>query len=139
MKIVTVKRIFSGHNLYVKIETDAGIYGIGECTLNSRELAVAGVLEHLEPVLQGQDPFRIEHIWQDIFRCTFWRGGPVLLSALSAIDMALWDIKGKALNTPVYNLLGGKCRDKLAVYVHAGGKTPDDLCRDAEAKMKKGY
>ena len=78
MKISEVKRIFSGHNLYVKVVTDDGLYGLGECTLNSRELAVASVLEHLEPVLQGQDPFRIEHIWQDVFRCTFWRGGPVL-------------------------------------------------------------
>lgn len=139
MKITGIKSFFNGNNHYLRIYTDEGINGIGEATLNTRQLAVDGVFKHLEPVLVGQDPMNVAHIWQDIFRCTFWRGGPVLLSALSAVDMALWDIKGKALNTPVYNLLGGKCREKLAVYIHAGGRTPDDLCRDAEAKMKKGY
>ena len=139
MKITAVRSFFCGNNHYVRILTDEGISGVGEATLNTRQLGVEGVFRHLEPVLVGQDPFNIAHIWQDIYRCTFWRGGPVLLSALSGIDMALWDIKGKALGTPVYNLLGGKCRDRLLVYVHAGGKTPDDLCRDAEAKMNKGY
>ncbi|MCL2814925.1 MAG: mandelate racemase/muconate lactonizing enzyme family protein [Oscillospiraceae bacterium] len=139
MKITAVKRIFSGHNIYAKVETDEGIHGIGEGTLNSREAAVAAVLEAIEPVICQKDPFDIEHIWQDIFRGTFWRGGPVLMSALSAVDMALWDIKGKALSTPVYNLLGGRCRDKIRVYSHCGGKTPDELCRNAEQLLKRGF
>lgn len=138
MKIMAVKRIFSGHNVYAKIETDEGIHGIGEGTLNSREAAVASVIEAIEQVTIGQNPFDVEHIWQDIFRGTFWRGGPVLMSALSAVDMALWDIKGKALNTPVYNLLGGRCRNKIRVYGHCGGATPEDMCRNAEKAVKRG-
>ncbi|MCL2060855.1 MAG: mandelate racemase/muconate lactonizing enzyme family protein, partial [Oscillospiraceae bacterium] len=139
MKIVSLKRIFAGHNLYAKIETDEGIYGIGEGTINSREAAAAAVLEAIAPVVVGQDPFNIEHIWQDVLRGTFWRGGPVLMSALSAVDSALWDIKGKALNTPVYNLLGGKCRNKIRMYAHCGGKTPDELCQNAENILKRGF
>ena len=138
MKITALKRIFSGRNIFVKIETDKGIHGVGDGSLNTRTTAVGAVLEALEPVIVGQDPFRIEHIWQDIFRGTFWRGGPVLLSALSAVDMALWDIKGKAFNTPVYNLLGGKCRDKIRMYRGCGGKTPDELCRSAENAIADG-
>ena len=139
LKITALKRIFSGRNIFAKIETDQGIFGIGCGTLNTRTTAVAAVLESIEPVIINQDPFRIEHIWQDIFRGTFWRGGPVLLSALSAVDMALWDIKGKALNTPVYNLLGGRCRDKIRMYIHCGGATPDALCRNAERAIADGY
>jgi len=139
MKITKARRIFSGQNLYVQVETDEGITGLGECTLNTRQLAVAGALEHLEPVLAGQDPFRIEHIWQDIFRGTFWRGGPVLMAALSGIDAALWDIKGKALNTPVYNLLGGACRDRIRVYCHAGGSDLASFLDAASARLKQGY
>jgi L-alanine-DL-glutamate epimerase-like enolase superfamily enzyme len=138
MKITAVKRIFSRNNIYAKVITDEGIYGLGEGTLNSREAAVAAVLEQIEKVVVGSDPFDIEHIWQDILRGTFWRGGPVLMSALSALDAALWDIKGKALNTPVYNLLGGKCRDKIRVYSHCNGNTPDELCRNAENVLKRG-
>ena len=139
MKITGIQTYFSGNNHYVEVLTDSGITGLGEATLNTRQLAVDGVFKHLEPVLIGQDPMRIEHIWQDIFRCTFWRGGPVLQSALSGIDIALWDIKGKYLNTPVYNLLGGKCRDKMRVYINIGGRTPDDLCRSAERVIAEGY
>jgi len=139
MKITALKRIVSGRNIFAKVETDEGIYGIGDGSLNTRAGAVAAVLEIIEPVIVNQDPFRIEHIWQDVFRGTFWRGGPVLMSALAAVDMALWDIKGKALNTPVYNLLGGKCREKLRMYHHCNGATPDDLCRNAEGILAKGY
>jgi len=139
MKITALKRIFSGRNIFAKIETDEGIFGIGDGTLGTRIKPVAAVLEAIEPVIVGQDPFRIEHIWQDVFRGTFWRGGPVLMSALAAVDMALWDIKGKALNTPVYNLLGGKCREKIRLYHHCGGATTDDLCRNAETVLKNGY
>ena len=90
--------------VYVKIVTEAGLYGIGEASLGGRSLAVVGALDHLKPVLVGQDVTRIEHIWQDIFRGTFWRGGPVLQSALAGIDIALWDLAGKALGVPTYRL-----------------------------------
>jgi len=139
MKITDVRKIFSRNNLYLKVITDEGIYGVGECTLNTRQLGVAGVLDHLKPVLIGQNPMNIEHIWQDIFRGTFWRGGPVLQSALSAVDAALWDIKGKALNTPVYNLLGGAAREKILVYTHVRGYELEEFGEDALRKVEQGY
>ena len=138
MKIVSVRPVFSGHNVYAVIKTDENIQGIGEGTLNSREAAVAEVIKSISPVVTGMDPQNTEHIWHDVLRGTFWRGGPVLMSALSALDMALWDIKGKILNQPVYNLLGGKCRNKIRIYAHAGGKTPDELCKNAEKLFEKG-
>ena len=138
MKITSVRPIFSGHNIYAQVDTDEGISGIGEGTLNSREAAVAEVVKSIGPVIAGQDPQNVEHIWQDVLRGTFWRGGPVLMAALSAVDMALWDIKGKAANQPVYNLLGGKCRDRIRVYAHCGGRTPDELCKNAEKVLARG-
>jgi len=139
MKVTALKRIYSGAHVFAKIETDAGIYGLGDGTLKGRAPGVSAVLETIEPLLIGQDPFDIEHIWQDIFRGTFWRGGPVLMSALSAVDMALWDIKGKALKTPVYNLLGGKCRHKMRMYHHVRGGSIEEICRDAEKVVANGY
>lgn len=139
MKIISVKSLFHSRFHYVKVETDEGIHGIGECTLNSRQLAVDGVIRHLNEVLPGRDPQQIEDLWQEIYRGTFWRGGPVLLSALSGIDMALWDIKGKALHTPVYNLLGGKCRDKVRVYISIRGQTPEEAAENALFRVGQGY
>lgn len=109
MKITELK-VFPVHNwVFVKLETDEGVYGIGEASLGGRNRAVVEALRaHLRPLLIGQDATRIEHIWQDIFRGTFWRGGPVLQSALAGIDIALWDLNGKALGVPVHRLLGGK-------------------------------
>ena len=106
----------------LKIETDEGIYGLGDATLNGRELAVASYLtEHVIPCIIGRDPFQTEDIWQYLYRGAYWRRGPVTMTAIAAVDVALWDIKGKALNTPVYNLLGGKSRDGVLVYAHANG------------------
>lgn len=139
MKITNVRSCFSGACHYVIVETDEGITGLGEATLHSRQLAVEGAVRQLAAYLRGKDPMRTEHLWQDVYRGTFWRGGPVLQSALSAIDIALWDIKGKALNTPVYNLLGGKCRDKLRVYTSVGGGTPEALAESGLSAMEKGY
>ena len=139
MKITALRRVFSGQSLYAIVETDEGIQGVGECTLNTRQLAVEGALAHIEPVLIGKDPFRIEHIWQDVFRGTFWRGGPVLMAALSGIDLALWDIKGKALNAPVYELLGGACRDKIRLYCHVGGADLTEFLDNAAARLREGY
>ena len=123
MKITDVKVFAVGEFVYVKIAAD-GLHGIGEASLSGRSLAVVGALEHLKPLLVGQDATRIEHIWQDIFRGTFWRGGPVLQSALAGVDIALWDLAGKALGVPTYRLLGGASRDKVLLYRHSGGGSP---------------
>ena len=101
----------------LKVETDEGIYGLGDGTLNGRELAVASYLtDHVIPCIIGRDPFQTEDIWQYLYRGAYWRRGPVTMTAIAAVDVALWDIKGKALNTPVYNLLGGKSREGVLVY-----------------------
>src|SRR5436853_5356524 len=110
MKITDVRIIVTcpGRNyVFLKIVTDEpGLYGVGDATLNGRELAVASALrDHIAPLLIGRDPDRIEDIWQSLFRGAYWRGGPVLMTALAGVDTALWDIKGKRANLPVYSLL----------------------------------
>src|SRR5207344_3522504 len=96
----------------LKIETDEGLSGLGDATLNGRELAVASYLtDHVIPCLIGRDPQQIEDIWQYLYRGAYWRKGPVTMTAISAVDTALWDIKGKVLGVPVYELLGGRSRD----------------------------
>jgi len=106
----------------LKIITDEGIYGLGDGTLNGRELPVVSYLkDHVIPCLIGRDPFQIEDIWQYLYKGAYWRRGPVTMAAIGAVDMALWDIKAKALQTPLYNLLGGKSRDRVMVYSHANG------------------
>src|SRR3954467_10156737 len=106
----------------LKIYTDDGIYGLGDGTLNGRELAVASYLtDHVIPCIIGRDPFQTEDIWQYLYRGASWRRGPVTMTAIAGVDVGLWDIKGKALNTPVYNLLGGKSREGVLVYAHANG------------------
>jgi L-alanine-DL-glutamate epimerase-like enolase superfamily enzyme len=111
--------------LFVLVDTDDGLTGIGESGLTGRELAVAGAVEHLKPFLLEQDPFRIEHIWQLLFRGGFFPGDKVVCSAISAIDIALWDIKGQALGVPVYELLGGRVRDRVVCYPHNAGHGMD--------------
>jgi L-alanine-DL-glutamate epimerase-like enolase superfamily enzyme len=110
--------------LFVVIDTDEGISGVGESGLTGRELAVTGTIEHFKPLLIGQDPFRIEHLWQTLSRGGFFPSEGAVASALSAVDIALWDIKGKALNVPVYELLGGLVRDKVIAYPHNGSHDP---------------
>ncbi len=126
MKILSAKVIVTcpGRNFVtLKIETDQGIYGIGDATLNGRELAVKSYLEdHIIPCLIGRDASRIEDTWQYLYRSGYWRPGPVTMTAIAAVDMALWDIKGKAANLPVYQLLGGRSRDAVMVYGHANGR-----------------
>ena len=107
--------------LFVVVDTDEGIYGVGEAGLTGRELAVIGAVDHFRPLLIGQDPSRIEHTWQTLFRGGFFPAQRILTSAISAIDIALWDIKGKALGVPVYDLLGGKVRDRVVCYPHNRG------------------
>ena len=114
MKITDAKVFVScpGRNFVtLKIYTDEGVYGLGDATLNGRELSVASYLkDHVVPCLIGRDPFQTEDLWQYLYRGAYWRRGPVTMTAIAAVDMALWDIKGKALKTPVYNLLGGVSR-----------------------------
>jgi galactonate dehydratase len=139
MKISNVKVFPVANFVYVKIETDEGVHGVGEASLSGRSAAVVAAFDHLIPLLIGQDPTRIEHIWQDIFRGTFWRGGPVLQSALAGIDIALWDLNGKRLGAPVYELLGGHARDKVMLYRHVGGDTPESLAENSRRLMEEGY
>ena len=106
--------------LFLKIHTDAGIVGLGEPVTEGRHLTVRTAVEEIAPYLLGKDPRRVVHHWQAIYRHAFYRGGPILTSALSGIDQALWDIKGKALGVPVYELLGGPTRERVRVYAHAG-------------------
>ncbi|MCS7219899.1 MAG: galactonate dehydratase [Anaerolineae bacterium] len=107
--------------LFVVVDTDEGIYGVGEAGITGRELAVMGAIEHFKPLLIGQDPFRTEHLWQILFRGGFFPAQRILTAAISAIDIALWDIKGKALGVPVYELLGGRVRDRVVCYPHNVG------------------
>ena len=124
----------------LKIETDQGITGVGDATLNGRELAVASYLsEHLVPLLIGKDPFRTEDMWHFLYKGAYWRRGPVTMTAIGAVDLALWDIKGKALDTPVYNLLGGQARDRVLAYGHASGDRPDQALEAAHRYVQMGY
>jgi len=111
--------------LFLKVQTNAGILGLGEPITEGRALTCAEAVKEIEPYLIGKDPRRVVHHWQAIYRHAFYRGGPILTSALSGIDQALWDIKGKALGVPVYELLGGPTRDRIRVYAHAG--SPEDI------------
>ena len=119
--------------LFLKIHTNAGIVGLGEPIVEGRALTVAAAVKEIEPYLKGKDPRQVVHHWQAIYRHAFYRGGPILTSALSGIDMALWDIKGKALGVPVYELLGGPTRRRVRVYAHAG--TPERL----KARLAQGF
>lgn len=124
---------------YVVVDTDEGIYGIGEAGITGRELAVQGAIEHFKPLLIGQDPFRIEHIWQMLFRGGFFPAQRILTAAIAAIDIALWDIKGKALNVPVYELLGGRVRDKVLTYNHNVGETVEQLVECCQKSVEDGW
>ena len=139
-KVESILSSFHRNYLTVKITTDKGITGYGDATLNGRELAVRSVIDdYLSDFLQGRDAGRIEDIWQMIFGGTYWRSGPVLMTALAGIDMALWDIKGKEANMPLYSLLGGKCRDRLRIYVHVHGRNENELLERSGKKIKNGY
>jgi mannonate dehydratase len=143
MKITSARLIVCspGRNFVtLKIETDAGLYGLGDATLNGRELAVAAYLtEHVIPCLIDRNPFDIEDTWQYLYRGAYWRRGPVTMSAIAAVDVALWDIKGKALNTPVYNLLGGKSRQGVLVYTHANGRDIEEAVDSVRKYQAQGY
>ena len=125
--------------LFVKIYTDEGVTGLGEGHIASKERAVEAAVNDLARTLIGQDPARIEGLWQSMYRRPRWRGGPVLTSAISAIDIALWDIKGKALGVPVYQLLGGACRDRIRLYTHIAGDAPAEIAEHARAMVEAGF
>jgi mannonate dehydratase len=124
----------------LKLETADGVYGLGDATLNGREMAVASYLrDHLLPLLEGRDARRIEDVWQFLYKGAYWRRGPVTMAAIAAVDTALWDIKGKLLNTPVYQLLGGASREAVLVYGHANGETIDNAVEAAGGFLAVGY
>lgn len=124
----------------LKIFTDGGIYGLGDATLNGMEKPVAVFLEsYCIPALIGKDPQNTEDLWHFFYRGIYWKRGAVAMTAISAIDMALWDIKGKVLNTPLYNLIGGKSRDKILVYAHANGINLDETIQKAGLEKEKGF
>ena len=143
LEIVSARVIVTcpGRNFVtLKIETKDGLTGVGDATLNGRELAVASYLaDHVVPCLIGRDAHRIEDIWQFLYRGAYWRRGPVTMSAIAAVDMALWDIKGKAAGLPVYQLLGGASRDGVMVYGHANGNTIEDTVEAALRYQALGY
>ena len=124
----------------LKIETEDGVYGLGDATLNGRELAVASYLaDHVVPLLIGRDARRIEDTWQFLYKGAYWRRGPVTMSAIAAVDTALWDIKGKVLGVPVYQLLGGASREAVLVYGHASGRTIEETALAAADYVSRGY
>jgi len=143
MKITEARVIITspGRNFVsIKICTDEGLYGVGDATLNGRELAVSAYLkDHIVPLLVGRDPHQIEDIWQFLYRGAYWRKGPVTMTAISAVDMALWDIKAKAANMPLYQLLGGKSRTGVMVYGHANGDSIEETVEEVGKFLETGY
>ena len=128
--------------LFLKITTDEGMCGWGEPVIEGRSRIVEEAVHVLGEQIIGQDPFQIEHLWQLMYRGSFYRGGAILCSAISGIEQALWDIKGKALGVPVWQLLGGKCRDRIRMYAHITpieNPSPAIICQAAKEKVAQGY
>ncbi|MCP4640746.1 MAG: D-galactonate dehydratase, partial [bacterium] len=125
--------------VFCKVETDEGIAGWGESTLEGHAATQVAAVAELARILVDEDPLRIEYLWQSMYRAGFYRGGPVLMSALSGVDMALWDIFGQSAGLPVYQLLGGKCRDKVRVYGGCGGDEPAKIRESARACVESGF
>ena len=138
MKITDVETLFVDRYLYVRIHTDEGITGLGESGTWGYLEASEGAIKTFKRYLIGKDPLRIEHHWQYMYRNSHFRGSAIM-GAISAIDIALWDIAGKYFDAPVYQLLGGKCRDKVRVYLHVRGETTEELVEKCIAAKKEGY
>ncbi len=145
MKITDIKtyivECYRTNWIFVKVHTDEGITGVGEGTLEHREYAFMGVMEHLREYFIGLNPLDIELHWHRVYRDSYWRGGAVLMSALSAVEMALWDILGKHLNVPVWQLLGGKVNEKVRIYANgwfAGAKEPEEFAEKAKIAVARG-
>ncbi len=145
LKITDIKTILTAPNrvrlVIVKVATsEPGLYGIGCATFTQRARVVQTAVEkYLRPFLIGRDVDQIEDIWQSSYVSSYWRNGPVLFNAMSGVDMALWDIKGKRANMPVYQLLGGKCRFAAHLYAHVSGRSIKEVEDNARAAMAKGY
>lgn len=143
MKIKQIKVFICspGRNFVtVKVITDSGLYGLGDATVNGREMAVVTYLEeHLVPCLIGRSAHDIEDIWQYLYKGVYWRKGAINMAAIAAIDMALWDIKGKVAGLPVYQLLGGRSRRGVTLYAHANGETIETTLEMAEEHIKQGF
>jgi len=141
---ITDARVFVGgpgkNYVTLKIYTDQGVYGLGDATLNNRETLPAKYLtDYLVPNLIGKDPRKTEDLWQFFYRGAYFRGGPIAMAALGAVDMALWDIKAKLANMPLYQLFGGKSRESALVYAHAAGKDLEDLMDAVARQVEEGY
>ena len=146
MKVTDIKTFichaYRTNWVFVKVLTDSGLYGVGEATLEMREQTVATAVLELARGLRGKDPHNIESFWHTAYRDGYWRGGAVMMSALAGVEMALWDIKGKALGVPVYQLLGGKVRDSVPCYANgwfACAKKPDEFAAKAKAAVAMGF
>lgn len=140
MKIARIETFFVPPRwLYVRVEADNGAFGWGEASLEGHAEAVAGAFEGFRDRFIGTDPRRIEDIWQVAYRGGFYRGGPVLMSALSGLDQALWDLKGRHFNLPAWEMLGGKVREKIRAYAWIGGDRPDDIASAARARREQGF
>ena len=145
MKVTDVQTFvvdaFRTNWVFVKVLTDEGISGVGEATLEYKEKALLGAVEHIREYLVGKNPLDIEKHWHTIYRDAYWRGGAVLMSALSAVECALWDILGKHLGVPVWQLLGGKVNDRVRIYVNgwfAGAKEPEEFAEKAKLAVSRG-
>jgi galactonate dehydratase len=143
MKITAVKAFVvdevGANRVFAKVYTDAGLTGLGEGTLGSRCLSIAAAIAENERYLLGRDPRDIEGLWQAMYRAPRWRGGPILNSAISALDTALWDILGQSLGVPIYRLLGGACRDRVRICAQIGAAAPEALAEQALAAVAAGY
>src|SRR5262245_39734648 len=145
LKITDIKTILTAPDrirlVVVKVLTsEPGLYGLGCATFTQRALAVqVAVDKYLKPILVGRNPDEIEHLWQSSYVGSYWRNGPVLFNAMSGVDMALWDIKGKRAGMPVYQLLGGKCRFAAALYAHTSGRDAQEIEDRVRAAIEKGY
>ena len=143
MKITDIKSfpvwVGKRNQMLVKVETDEGIYGWGESGLSSREQAVKGIVDHYREFLIGRDPMQRGALWQEMYRSQYFEGGRTLTAAISAIDIALYDIVGKKLGVPVYELLGGKQRDWVPTFSSGGGSTPEEMIDVAQRMMAEGF
>jgi galactonate dehydratase len=143
MKIIDIQasgvNLGDGNHVFVKVISDEHIYGIGEAYRVGPDAATVAVIEDYKTWLLGEDPFRIEHLWRVMYNGSRFPGGSIGYAALSGIEIALWDLKGRALGRPVYELLGGRCRDRIRVYRGVGGATPDALAAEARRAVDEGY
>ena len=144
MKITGLKTVVTAlgakNCIFVLVETDEGITGLGETVFKRKTKAIEAGIHELAQYLIGQDPTRIEDHWEKMYRDSFWVGGAMHTTPLSAVEVALWDILGKSLNVPVYKLLGGPTRDRVPVYCHCtAGATPEEFAANASELVKRGY